>query len=161
MKRIMTMAAFLLLTTITALAQDGRSIYNKYSDEKDVSCVYISPAMFRMIGKVPDMDVNGNNVNLSSIIKTMSGLYVIDSKNQKINSSLIGDIDRFISKGDYEMLMEAKDDGETVRIYTVGDEKTVTSFVLLSREADESTFICLEGKMSRQELEKAISEAAD
>lgn len=161
MKRIMTMAAFLLLTTITALAQDGRSIYNKYSDEKDVSCVYISPAMFRMIGKVPDMDVNGNNVNLSSIIKTMSGLYVIDSKNQKINSSLIGDIDRFISKGDYEMLMEAKDDGETVRIYTVGDEKTVTSFVLLSKEADESTFICLEGKMSRQELEKAISEAAD
>ena len=161
MKRIMTMAAFLLLTTITALAQDGRSIYNKYSDEKDVSCVYISPAMFRMIGKVPDMDVNGNNVNLSSIIKTMSGLYVIDSKNQKINSSLIGDIDRFISKGDYEMLMEAKDDGETVRIYTVGDEKTVTSFVLLSREADESTFICLEGNMSRQELEKAISEAAD
>lgn len=155
------MAAFLLLTTITALAQDGRSIYNKYSDEKDVSCVYISPAMFRMIGKVPDMDVNGNNVNLSSIIKTMSGLYVIDSKNQKINSSLIGDIDRFISKGDYEMLMEAKDDGETVRIYTVGDEKTVTSFVLLSREADESTFICLEGNMSRQELEKAISEAAD
>ena len=161
MKRIMTMAAFLLLTTITGLAQDGKSIYNKYSDEKDVSCVYISPAMFRMIGKVPDMDVNGNNVNLSSIIKTMSGLYVIDSKNQKINSSLIGDIDRFISKGDYEMLMEAKDDGETVRIYTVGDEKTVTSFVLLSREADESTFICLEGNMSRQELEKAISEAAD
>lgn len=161
MKRIMTMAAFLLLTTITGLAQDGKSIYNKYSDEKDVSCVYISPAMFRMIGKVPDMDVNGNNVNLSSIIKTMSGLYVIDSKNQKINSSLIGDIDRFISKGDYEMLMEAKDDGETVRIYTVGDEKTVTSFVLLAKEADESTFICLEGKMSRQELEKAISEATD
>lgn len=155
------MAAFLLLTTITSLAQDGKSIYNKYSDEKDVSCVYISPAMFRMIGKVPDMDVNGNNVNLSSIIKTMSGLYVIDSKNQKINSSLIGDIDRFISKGDYEMLMEAKDDGETVRIYTVGDEKTVTSFVLLAKEADESTFICLEGKMSRQELEKAISEATD
>lgn len=159
MKKIMTFAAVILLTAITALAQDGRSIYNKYSDEKGVSCVYISPAMFRMIGKVPDMDINGNDVNLSSIIKTMSGLYVIDSENPKINSSLIGDVDRFISKGDYEMLMEAKDNGETVRIYTVGDETTVTSFVLLSKEADESTFICLEGKMSRQDLEKAISEA--
>ena len=159
MKKIMTFAAVILLTAITALAQDGRSIYNKYSDEKGVSCVYISPAMFRMIGKVSDMDINGNDVNLSSIIKTMSGLYVIDSENPKINSSLIGDVDRFISKGDYEMLMEAKDNGETVRIYTVGDETTVTSFVLLSKEADESTFICLEGKMSRQDLEKAISEA--
>ena len=30
-----------------AFAQDGKSIYNKYSEAENVSAVYISPAMFR------------------------------------------------------------------------------------------------------------------
>ena len=42
--------------------------------------------------------------------------------------------------GKYELLMEAKDDGEAVRMYTVGDEKTVTSFVMVSQEKDVFIF---------------------
>lgn len=159
MKKIISIAAVLLLTTITALAQDGKSIYNKYSNESDVSCVYISSAMFRLIGKLPEMEIEGSKVNLASIIHSLSGMYVISSGNPKINSSLKGDVDRFISKGNYEMLMEAKEDGETLNIYTVGDEKTVTNFVLISHDADETNFICLDGKMDRRELEKIIAEA--
>ena len=48
MKKIALIAAFSLLVA-TAFAQDGKSIYNKYSDEKNVSAVYISPTMFRLM----------------------------------------------------------------------------------------------------------------
>ena len=44
MKKIFIVAVAMLLT-FTAFAQDGRSIYNKYSDAKGVSAVYVSPAM--------------------------------------------------------------------------------------------------------------------
>ena len=50
MKQFYIIVAMLLLS-ISALAQDGRSLYNKYSDLADVEAVYISPAMFRLIGK--------------------------------------------------------------------------------------------------------------
>ena len=47
MKKIIAIAAAMLLT-LTAFAQkDGQKIYNKYSDAKGVSAVYMSPSMFR------------------------------------------------------------------------------------------------------------------
>lgn len=59
---------------------------------------------------------------------------------------------------DSELLMEAKDSGETVRMYTVGSEKLINGFVLLAAEPEEVTFICLDGQMPRDDFEKLIAE---
>lgn len=157
MKKIFTIAV-LLLIFICADAQNGKSLYKKYSEADGVSAVYISPAMFRMMGKLPDLNVEGQNVNLAPIIKTLSGLYLLNSENPEINAGLKKDVDRFISKGDYELLMETKDAGETVRIYTVGSENVVESFVMIAAEENQTTFICLDGKMNREELEAILAE---
>ena len=71
MRRFFILAA-LLLVTISSFAQDGRSIYQKYSDSEDISAVYVSPAMFRMIGKLPDIELNNGEVNFYSIIKSLT-----------------------------------------------------------------------------------------
>ncbi len=158
MKRFVLVAA-LLLTTITAFAQNGKSIYQKYSDAEGVSAVYISPAMFRLIGKIPDLQIEGEDVNLAPIIKSLTGLYLIDSENPAINASLKADAEQFVRKGNYELLMEAKDSGETMRLFTVGTETIVNGFVMIADEGDETTFIFLDGKMNREELEKVIAES--
>ena len=158
MKRFVLVAA-LLLTTITAFAQNGKSIYQKYSDAEGVSAVYISPAMFRLIGKIPDLQIEGEDVNLAPIIKSLTGLYLIDSENPAINASLKADAEQFVRKGNYELLMEAKDSGETMRLFTVGTETMVNGFVMIADEGDETTFIFLDGKMNREELEKVIAES--
>lgn len=158
MKRILTIAA-LLLVTISSFAQSGKSIYQKYSDSEGVSAVYISSAMFRMIGKIPDLNVEGGNVNLAPIIQSLSGLYIIDSENDKINADLKADAEKFVRSGRYELIMEAKDSGEIVRMYTVGTEKVVEGFVMISVDGNETTFICLDGKMNREDLEKLLATA--
>ena len=157
MKKILTIAV-LLLIFICADAQNGKNLYKKYSDAEGVSAVYISPAMFRMMGKLPDLNVEGQSVNLAPIIKTMSGLYLINSENPEINVGLAKEVEKFISKGDYELLMETKDAGETVRMYTVGTETVVESFVMIAYEENQTTFICLDGKMNREELEAILAE---
>lgn len=159
MKKIIIISV-LFLSAITAIAQDGKSIYRKYSDEKGISAVYISPAMFRLIGKIPDIQTGDGEVNLTPVIQGLSGLYIINSENADINSKIARDVNKFIDAGTYEMLMEAKDDGEVVRMYTSGDDKTVNSFVLLTDEGSELTFICLDGKMDREKLESLIAEQA-
>ena len=58
-----------------------------------------------------------------------------------------------------DSMMEIKDKGEVVRIYTTGNEKTVTQFIMTASEYDGFTFICLDGTMSRADLEKAIAKA--
>ena len=156
MKHFIFLIAALLLT-ISAAAQNGRSIYQKYSDEENVSAVYISPAMFRLIGKIPDVDTGDGEVNFSSIIRSLTGMYIINSENEKINGNLRAEAERFINSGKYEMLMEAKDSGQTVRMYTVGNEKTVEGFVMLAAEAASVTFICLDGQMPRDEFETLMA----
>lgn len=156
MKRMIIIAA-LLLSFICASAQDGKSIYQKYSDSEGVSAVYISPAMFRLMGKIPDMEVEGKDVNLAPIIQTLTGLYIINTEDPKIITSLKKDVDKFISGGKYELLMEAKDSGDIVRMYTVGTETVVDSFVMIAVEPDETSFICIDGKMKREDLEKALA----
>ena len=56
--------------------------------------------------------------------------------------------------------MEAKENGSVTRMYTVGDEKTVTSFVMLSREADEVSFISFDGQMDREKMEELMAQKA-
>jgi len=158
MKQLYILAA-MLLVSVSAAAQDGRSLYNKYSDNANVEAVYISPAMFRLIGKIPDMEVEDGSVNLGPIIKSLSGLYILSIKEDRIAEELADDVNRFIKKGQYELLMEAKDNGEVMRMYTVGDDFVVNSFVMLARQGDEVDFICLDGTMPRDQLEALIAEA--
>lgn len=158
MKRIFIIAATMLLT-VAAFAQDGKSIYNKYSDAENVSAVYISPAMFRMIGKLPDMEVNDENVNLTPVIRSLTGLYLIDSDNPAINADIRKDVEAFVNAGTYEVLMEAKNGGETMRIYVVSKAGMVKSFVLLAYEKNECTFICLEGELPQKQLEELLAKS--
>lgn len=160
MKRIFTLFAALLLT-FTAFAQSGKSIYQKYSDADDVSAVYISPSMFKLIGKIPNIEYEDGSVNLSPLIRTLSGMYILNSENPAINASLRNDVERFIKSGNYDLLLEAKHDGEAVRMYTMGSEKTVNGFVMLAADGDEVTFICIDGQMPRDQLEKAMIEMQD
>ena len=159
MKQLYILVAMLLLS-VSAFAQDGRSLYNKYSDNDNVEAVYISPAMFRLIGKIPDVEMNDESVNLGPIIKSLSGLYILSIKEDSIAQDLADDVNRFIKKGQYELLMEAKDNGEVTRMYTVGDDFTVNSFVMLAREGDEVNFICIDGNIPRDQLEDLIAKAA-
>ena len=159
MKKIYILVV-MLLVSVTALAQNGRSLYNKYSDAPNVEAVYVSPAMFRLIGKIPDIEMQDESVNLGPIIKSLSGLYILSISDERLAADLADDVNRFIKTGQYELLMEAKDNGEVMRLYTVGSDKIVNSLVMLGRSGGETSFICIDGDMPREELENLIAEAA-
>lgn len=158
MKRIALIAALLLLT-ISSFAQNGRSIYQKYSDTEGISAVYISPAMFRLMGKMPELQMEGEDVNLAPLVLSLSGLYLISCEDSAVGKEIIKDAEKLVAAGKYELLLEAKDSGEAVRIYTVGDDKTVTGFVMIAADSSETTFICLDGTMEREELENLLAQS--
>lgn len=159
MKRITLLVAALFMLTANICAQDSKGIYNKYSDNDEVSAVYISAAMFKLMGKVPNMDVGNGSMNIGSIIKNLDCMYILDCDDPDVSANIKSDVNKYISKYKFELLMEIKDRGEVVRIYTAGNEKTVTQFVMTAAEADAYTLICLDGTMSRADLEKMIAKA--
>jgi len=159
MKRITLLVAALFMLTANICAQDSKGIYNKYSDNDEVSAVYISAAMFKLMGKVPNMDVGNGSMNIGAIIKNLDCMYILDCDDPDVSANIKSDVNKYISKYKFELLMEIKDRGEVVRIYTAGSEKTVTQFVMTAAEADAYTLICLDGTMSRADLEKMIAKA--
>ena len=161
MKKIYAIAVMLLMA-VGAYAQSGKSIYNKYSDSKGVSAVYISPAMFRMIGQLPDLDVeaaDGEKVDIAPLVRSFEGFYLLSVSDKSQAAELKQEVQSMIKSGRFEMLMEAKDSGSTMRIYTVGDDKTISSLVMLAQEGDSVQFICLEGAMNRNDFETLMAKS--
>lgn len=160
MKKIITIALMLLLT-VGAFAQEGKRLYNKYSDQEGVSAVYISPAMFKLIGQLPDINVetaDGKKMDMAPLIRSFSGFYMLNFENKSaLSAELYKEVTAMVNKSNFELLMEVKEDGSTVRMYTLGDEKVVNSFVCLVNEDDQTMFFCLEGTMNRSELEKLMA----
>lgn len=161
MKKIYAIAVMLLMA-VGAYAQSGKTIYNKYSDSMGVSAVYISPTMFRIIGQLPDLDVetsDGEKINVAPLVRSFDGFYLLSVSDKSKAAELKQEAQSMIKSGRFEMLMEAKDSGSTVRIYTVGDDKTISSLVLLAQEGDSVQFICLEGSINRNDFENLIAQS--
>ena len=161
MKKIYAIAIMLLIAA-GAYAQSGKSLYNKYSDSNGVSAVYISPAMFRMIGQLPDLDVeaaDGEKVDIAPLVRSFEGFYLLSVSDKSQAAELKQEVQSMIKSGSFEMLMEAKDSGSTMRIYTVGDAKTISSLVMLAQEGDSVQFICLEGAMNRNDFETLMAKS--
>ena len=74
MKKLIALAAAVLMS-LSAVAQSGKAIYTRYSDEKGVEAVYISPNMFKLIGKIPAIDLGdgGEKVDITPIITSAWG----------------------------------------------------------------------------------------
>ena len=159
MKKLYTILVLLTLS-VTALAQSGRDLYLKYSDKPGVEAVYISPAMFRLIGRIPDIEFKDEDVDFSPIIKSMTGFYILSTSDPGIGETLYSEVNKYVQAGKYELLMEAKENGEVMRMYTVGDEKTVTSFVMIAQDVQEVSYISFDGKMDREEMENLLAASA-
>lgn len=151
----------MLLLAVGASAQEGKKLYNKYSDQEGVSAVYISPTMFKLMGQLPDMNVetaDGQKIDIAPLVRSFSGFYMLNfEKKSAVSTELYKEVTTMVAKGNFELLMEVKDSGSTIRMYTLGDEKVVNSFVCIINEDEQTMFFSLEGTMNRSDLEKLIS----
>lgn len=160
MKRIVAIAA-LLMMALSAYAQSGKEIYNRYSGKKGVSSVYISPTMFGLMKELPDIHIESGDVNFGPIIKTFDGMYILSVEDSAIAADLEKEIGDMVSQGRFELLMEAVEESEKMRIYIVSKGDTVTDFLMLAYEPESASVISISGNMPMAELQKILSEVAE
>ena len=103
------------------------------------------------------MDMGNGSMDIGPIIKTLDSMYILDCEDPEVSKNIKEDVSKFISKYKFELLMEIKEKGEVVRVYTSGNDKTVTHFVMTAAENDAFTLICLDGTMSREDLERLVA----
>lgn len=150
-----------LLAALLALpmaAQDGKSFYEKYSDADGVDAVHVSGFMLHLVDRLMPAE-DEDDLKLKQFMKTFSGVYVLNSENARVSANIMKDVEKAVKRSNCEELLEAKEDGEVTHIYTMGDEDTVRSLFILTQDDDEVTLVSIDGKIPREELEKAIAES--
>ncbi|MBO4765010.1 MAG: DUF4252 domain-containing protein [Bacteroidales bacterium] len=157
MKKII-LTAILAVLSVSAFAQTGKSLYEKYSDYEGVEAVYISPAMFKLIGKLT-IDMGEENLDIARLVRSIKGMYILNMPSSSPASRLAGEVSNMIRRGNYELLMEAKDSGNRMQMFTNGDDNIIRSFVMLNTDGDETSFICFDGEMVREDFENVVRDA--
>lgn len=157
MKKIIILLLAFAVSMVSSAAQNSKKkIYSEYSGKPGVSAVYISPAMFKLMKTVPDIEINSQEVNFSRFIRTLEGMYILNSSDQDIASRLAKDVESELRYGKHELLMEAIEDNQTTRIYIVQNDSIVSDLILLSRDGHSTSYISITGEMPLDELSKMI-----
>ncbi|MBR3123691.1 MAG: DUF4252 domain-containing protein [Prevotella sp.] len=142
-------ALVLLLTSLQTNAQVKE--FEKYSDTKNVTYVYISKFMLGMAGKLATPSVAG--VNTKSIMNKLSGIQIITSEDKTAAARLKSDTQDIVKRGKYERLMQVDEEGEKVRIYHCEGKKQ-SAVVMQVEEKDELTVIVFSGKFTLDDVMK-------
>ncbi|NMH86635.1 DUF4252 domain-containing protein [Flavivirga sp. Y03] len=111
-KKVIVFIMALMLVPLTGMAQN---IFDKYSDNSDVTYVSIKPKMFQMIAK---MGINVEDAEAKAymdMVKSITSFKTIVTDNKAIS----GDITKWVKSrsSSLEELMEVKDDGTEVKFY--------------------------------------------
>lgn len=157
MKKIIILLLAFAVSMVSSAAQNSKKkIYSEYSGKPGVSAVYISPAMFKLMKTVPDIEINSQEVNFSRFIRTLEGMYILNTSDQGIASRLAKDVESELRYGKHELLMEAIEENQTTRIYIVQNDSIVSDLILLSRDGHSTSYISITGEMPLDELSKMI-----
>lgn len=149
-----------LMASIAMQAQDYKSLYQKYSDDERVTAVYISPAMFKLIGKLPEVKIEDNGVDFGPMIKSMTGFYLLQTEDKDLADKIFKDVSKVVNGHKFETLMEVKDKGERVNVFSLGDKNFLKSLLFTAFQGNETTFISIDGLIKRDDVENAIGAAA-
>ena len=157
MKKTILIIAAILIPLIGS-AQEGKELYNKHAGKKGVQAVYISSTMFELMKSIPDIEMEVEDVNLSGIIKTFDGMYILSVEDRTLAAELSDDMNKRVGDGKYELLMSAIDEDETMNIYIRRKKDTVTDFVMVAVEKASTSVISISATMPFEELRKLLGE---
>ena len=111
-KQLLTLIVAVLLLPVSSFAQD---IFEKYSDNPNVTYVNIKPKMFQMLAK---MDINTDDPEAQSymeMVNSITSFKTIVTEDKSISSDVLGWVNKRSSS--LEELMVVKDDGVEVKFF--------------------------------------------
>ncbi|WP_372936766.1 DUF4252 domain-containing protein [Seonamhaeicola sp.] len=111
--RLIMFIMAILLVPLTGMAQ--KNIFDKYSDNPNVTYVNIKPKMFQMIAKVGVDTSDPEAKAFMDMVKSITSFKTIVTDNKDISS----DISKWVKSrsNSLEELMEVRDDGSEVKFY--------------------------------------------
>ncbi|MBQ5911766.1 MAG: DUF4252 domain-containing protein [Bacteroidaceae bacterium] len=153
MKKIITnilLAIMLMMTSINAQAQ--KNPFDKFSDYEDVTYIFISEAMLKLVGTTAIPSIDGIDIN--EIGSKLKSIQIITSEKHTKNS-LKSEAMSIIKKESYEKLIQVSEKDNKVDIY-FKDGKKNSIIVMVNDEKDDTVLIVFSGEFGMANIAKML-----
>ncbi len=144
---------YILLALMLCLSSNlfaQKSLFDKYSDMDDVTTIYISKNMFRMM---PQGATAG--VNISRIKNKLNSMQIITTEKRSIITALRKDINAFKSSNrQFSELMRIKEGKESTVFLADQRGDLIKNLHMIMDEGDEMTIIQMLGNFTVQDVQQ-------
>lgn len=113
------MKKYLLLIALVVLPAFGFSqdIFDKYSENKEVTYVAMQPKMFQMLAKMSISTDDPESQDFFSLVNSITSFKVITTESAAISKDLERWVSNKLSSATYEELMRVRDGESNVKFY--------------------------------------------
>lgn len=139
----------MLLAVISVTANAQVKEFERFSDTKNVTYVYISKFMLQMVGKKAAPSMPG--VNLNSIMNKLTSIQIISAEEKNAAARLKTDTQGIVKNSKYNLLMQVDEDEGKARIYH-REGKPQSVIVMLTEETVETTVIVFSGSFTLNDV---------
>ncbi|MEG1007325.1 DUF4252 domain-containing protein [Bacteroides sp.] len=145
------LSILVLLFCLIGNAQNN--LFDKYSDLHNVSSVYISKTMIEM-----NPNLYTKDVFIGKVAGQLDAVYIISTMDNGTKKDLRKDIDEFIQKGKYELLMKQKGVVSRSAFYVKrkGADQ-VRELIMITDGAATLKFVSLIGDLTLKDIQKITS----
>lgn len=143
-------AIMLMMTSINAQAQ--KNPFDKFSDYEDVTYIFISEAMLKLVGTTAIPSIDGIDIN--EIGSKLKSIQIITSEKHTKNS-LKSEAMSIIKKDSYEKLIQVSEKDNKVDIY-FKDGKKNSIIVMINGEKDDTVLIVFSGEFGMANIAKML-----
>lgn len=150
-KQIVIAILCLVLAQIGA-AQNSKALFDKYTDMDDVTSVYVSKAMFKMM---PSFETAG--LSLVNMKGKIESLQVITTQRKDLAPKMREDFSKLIGKG-HEELMRVRDGKTKATFYADMKGDLVKDLIMLADTDEGFTIIQLLGNFTLQDIQEITKE---
>lgn len=149
MKQLSTLLFGLIIMLCPFMANAQNSIFDKYNDKPNVSSVYISKTMLDM-----QPNLYTNDVYIGKVAGQLEAVYVVSTLDATVKKSLRNDIEDFIKKGKYEILMKQKGIVSASSFYIKKKGDKIRELVMITDGAAKLSFTQLVGDLTLKDIQR-------
>ncbi|MCD8166134.1 MAG: DUF4252 domain-containing protein [Bacteroides sp.] len=142
-RRIMMVVTFIL--PLMAMAQSR--LYEKYSDMKNASSVYISKAMMEL-----SEEIFTKEYYIGKVSGQLEGIYFISSQHKEMKEKIKEDVLQFLKSGNYEDLIVHKGTGSQTAFYIKRTQENVKELIMTTESDKKINFIQLIGDLTLSDI---------
>ena len=132
----------LLLTALVAsFWVCGQNIFERYTDNDEVTLVSISPKMFKMFGQMSLSLDDPEDQEYLDMVTSINNFKVLVSSNQSISNDMLKWVNQQVSKQELDELMSINDQEAEITFYVKKDKKEdyVEQLLMYVNEPIQST----------------------